>query len=390
MNHKPIRVLVVDDSALVRRCLKEVLESDPDIKVMATAEDPYVAAEKMRTAVPDVITLDLEMPRMDGLSFLRKIMAQHPVPVVVCSALTRQGSDAALKALEYGAVDIITKPRLKSELLLKESRIAICEAVKGAATARIKPEKKSPLPKPHGPRAFCSAPVEALHGRDEQRVVVVGASTGGTEALRVLLEVLPHNSPGMAVVQHMPEHFTRSFAERLDASCRLCVKEASSNDTLLPGRVLIAPGNRHMLLKKSAGRYYVELKDGPLVSRHRPSVDVLFRSAARYAGKHAVGVLLTGMGNDGAQGLLAMKQAGAFTVAQDESSCVVFGMPKEAINLGAVDAVLPIDDMGPTILAPPANRVEPLGKSTVKALSPGCFAEGRKGDEQGEKSPIRR
>ncbi|MBW2107142.1 MAG: chemotaxis response regulator protein-glutamate methylesterase [Deltaproteobacteria bacterium] len=379
MNEKKISVLIVDDSALVRRCLKEILESDPDIAVMGTASDPYDAADKMRKVAPDVITLDLEMPRMDGLSFLKKLMAQHPVPVVVCSALARQGSQTALKALEYGAVEIITKPKLKSQLLVQESRIAICDAVKAAAQARLKGQIHRGRPN--------RVPVAQPVCLDSSRIVVVGASTGGTEALRVLLEALPNNSPGIAVVQHMPDQFTGSFARRLDGLCRLSVREASHNDILLPGRVLIAPGNRHMLLKKNGTRFYVALKDGPLVSRHRPSVDVLFRSAARHAGRNALGVLLTGMGADGAQGLLALKQAGAATVAQDESSCVVFGMPKEAIKLNAVDAVLPLEQVGPWI-------IEQAGGGTVRShrldpprLSPSIPGIG-KGDGEGEKSPV--
>lgn len=377
MNKKKINVLIIDDSALVRRCLRETLESDPDIAVMATASDPYDAADKMRKQVPDVITLDLEMPRMDGLSFLQRLMNQHPVPVVVCSALARQGNEAALKALEYGAVEIITKPKLKSQLLVRESRIAICDAVKAAAQARLKRQGHDRLrPNP--------APALRPLSGEPSRVVVVGASTGGTEALRMLLEILPKNSPGIAVVQHMPHEFTRSFARRLDALSRLSVREASHNDILLPGRVLIAPGNRHMLLKKNATRYYVALKDGPLVSRHRPSVDVLFRSAARHAGKLALGVLLTGMGADGAQGLLALKQAGAATVAQDKSSCVVFGMPNEAIKLGAADAVLPLEQIGPWIVEQATNS----GVAETPCVS-ACIPGTRKGDRECEKGPVR-
>jgi len=339
---KKIKVLVVDDSAVVRRTLSDVLSSDPEIEVMATAPDPFIAAEKMRHEVPDVISLDIEMPRMDGLTFLRKIMSQHPIPVVICSSLTEERAATTIRALENGAVDIIRKPRLGAKQFLEESRICICDAVKAASLARVEPisEKSYKVT----PKLTADAVIPKPSGNSmiqtTEKIVVVGASTGGTEALRIFLEAMSLDAPGIVIVQHMPEHFTAAFAKRLDSICRMSVKEAEDNDTVIRGRALIAPGNRHTLLKRSGARYYVEVKDGPLVRRHRPSVDVLFRSAARYAAKNAVGVIMTGMGDDGAKGLLEMKNAGAFTIAQDEASSVVFGMPNEAIKLKAADKVL--------------------------------------------------
>ena len=338
---RKIRVLIVDDSSVVRQSLAEVLSSDPEISVMGTAPDPYVAAEKIRHEVPDVITLDVEMPRMDGLTFLRKIMTQHPMPVVICSSLTGEGAETTLRALEYGAVDIILKPRLGARQYLEESRIRLIDAVKAAARARVVRLAPRAAPKLTADAVLKRAAPDGLIHTTE-KVVVVGASTGGTEAIRELLEALPIETPGMVIVQHMPEHFTKAFAQRLDDLCRVSVKEAQQNDSVIPGQVLIAPGNRHTLLKRSGARYFVEVKDGPLVCRHRPSVDVLFRSAARYAGASGVGVIMTGMGDDGARGLLELKEAGALTIAQDEASCVVFGMPKEAIRLGGVERVLPL------------------------------------------------
>ena len=350
---KKIRVLIVDDSALVRQALSEVLASDPAIEIMATAQDPYVAVERIKREVPDVITLDVEMPRMDGLTFLRKIMSSRPIPVVICSSLSEEGSDTALKALEYGAVDIIQKPQLGTRRFIEESSVRICDAVKAAAMAGLKRLRTAP-PITVAPKLTADAVIEKSTSRamiqTTEKVVAVGASTGGTEALRVFLEVLPPDIPGIVVVQHMPEHFTASFARRLDTLCRVTVKEAEDGDTVIRGRVLIAPGNRHMLLKRSGARYYVEIKDGPLVCRHRPSVDVLFRSAARYAGKNAVGVIMTGMGDDGARGMLEMKEAGAVTLAQDEQTSVVFGMPGEAVKLGGVWKVLPLGNIAGEVL----------------------------------------
>jgi two-component system chemotaxis response regulator CheB len=346
-----IRVLIVDDSAVVRQTLKEVLSSDLEIEVIATAGDPYVAAERIREEIPDVITLDIEMPRMDGLTFLKKIMSQHPIPVVICSSLAEEGALSTLKALELGAVEIVTKPRLGTRQYLEESRVTLCQAVKAAAGARIRPLGPSHIVEPKlTADAILPAGTHAM-AETTEKVVMIGASTGGTEALKTLLEALPADTAGIVIVQHMPELFTRAFANRLDGLCSITVKEAETNDTVIRGRALIAPGNHHLLLKRSGARYYVEVKDGPLVCRHRPSVDVLFRSAARYAGQNAVGVILTGMGDDGARGMLEMKQAGAWTIAQDEATCIVFGMPKEAIKLNAVDKVLPLHSIAGAILA---------------------------------------
>jgi len=343
-----IRVLIVDDSAVVRQTLSEVLSSDPEIEVVATAGDPFVAAERIAEQVPDVITLDIEMPRMDGLTFLKKLMSQHPIPVVICSSLAEEGAQSTFKALEYGAVEIITKPRLGTKQFIEDSRIALCDAVKAAAASKPRVLRPSHTvePKLTADAVLAHAMVETT-----EKVVVIGASTGGTEALKTVLEAFPADTPGIVIVQHMPELFTRAFANRLDGLCSITVKEAESNDTVLRGRALIAPGNHHLLLKRSGARYYVEVKEGPLVCRHRPSVDVLFRSAARYAGQNVVGVILTGMGDDGARGMLEMKQAGATTIAQDEATCVVFGMPKEAIKLNGVDKVMPLQTIARAILA---------------------------------------
>lgn len=350
-----IRVLVVDDSASVREVLKEILNADPLIEVMATASDPYVAAKYILEEVPDVITLDVEMPRMDGITFLKKIMNQRPIPVVMCSSLTEEGSETLLQALSAGAVDVIQKPRMGTKRFLEESSIRICDAVKAAACARLR--KLSGLQGGNGRNPLYVQKLTAdvvlppasrkrAMARTTEKVIAIGASTGGTESLRVLLESLPRDCPPIAIVQHMPETFTTAFAQRLDTLCDIEVKEAANNDTLLRGQALIAPGNSHMLVRRSGARYYVEIKDGPLVSRHRPSVDVLFRSAAHYAGPNAVGVIMTGMGDDGAKGLLEMRQAGAYTIAEDESSCVVFGMPKEAIKLEAAMKVAPLSRIG--------------------------------------------
>jgi two-component system chemotaxis response regulator CheB len=342
--------LIVDDSAVVRQTLREVLESDPEIEVIATAGDPFVAADRIAEQVPDVITLDIEMPRMDGLTFLRKLMSQHPIPVVICSSLAEEGTQSTFKALEYGAVDIVTKPRLGTKQFLEDSRIILCNAVKAAAQARLRTLGPSHTVEPKLTADAILSPATHAMAETTEKVVVIGASTGGTEALKTVLETLPADTPGIVIVQHMPELFTRAFANRLDSLCSITVKEAETNDTVIRGRALIAPGNHHLLLKRSGARYYVEIKNGPLVCRHRPSVDVLFRSAARYAGQNAVGVILTGMGDDGARGMLEMKQAGAHTFAQDEASCVVFGMPKEAIKLGGVDKVLPLHAVAAAIL----------------------------------------
>lgn len=341
---KKIRVLVVDDSASVRQTMKEILESDPEIEVMATASDPYIAVERIRKEIPDVMTLDIEMPKMDGLTFLQKIMTQHPIPVVICSTLAEEGSESGIVALERGAVDIITKPKIGTKEFLMESCVRICDVVKAAAQAGIKKRRQVVTPVEVKPKltadAVLAKPSSQAMIQTTEKIIVIGASTGGTEALREFLESLPSDAPGVVIVQHMPEKFTARFAERLDQLCRVTVKEAANNDSVIRGQALIAPGNKHLLLKRSGARYYVEVKDGPLVSRHRPSVDVLFRSAARYAGRNAIGVIMTGMGDDGAKGMLEMKESGAFNIAQNEESCVVFGMPAEAIKLGAVDRIM--------------------------------------------------
>ena len=347
---KKIKVLIVDDSALVRQALVDVISSDPELEIFDTASDPYMAVQKMKDTAPDVITLDVEMPRMDGITFLKKLMSQHPIPVVICSSLAVEKSETALKALEYGAVDIIRKPEMGTKQFFEESKIRICDTVKAAALSRMRKisRKKTIEPKLTADAVLPKASKSML--KTTEKVVVVGASTGGTEALKVFLEGLPVDAPGIVIVQHMPENFTKAFSKRLDQSCQVSVKEAANNDTVLPGQVLIAPGNDHVLLKRSGARYYVEVKQGPLVSRHRPSVDVLFRSAARYAGKNAIGIIMTGMGDDGAKGMLEMKQAGGLNIAQDEASCVVFGMPSEAIKLGGVDHIQPLQNIGLTML----------------------------------------
>ena len=351
---RKIKVLIVDDSASVRQTLTDILSGDPAIEVLAAASDPFVAARRIQEEVPDVITLDVEMPRMDGITFLRKLMSQHPLPVVMCSSLTEDGSETLMQALEAGAVDVILKPRLDTRQQLLEASMRICDVVKAAASARLRRrgEERRPLPeKKLSADAMMPPPRQTgAMARTTEMVVCMGASTGGTESLREVLEALPADAPGIVIVQHMPEKFTAAFARRLDSLCTVAVKEAEDGDAILRGRVLIAPGNLHTLIQRSGARYYVSVKDGPLVSRHRPSVDVLFRSAAQYVGGNALGILLTGMGDDGARGLLEMRQAGAITIAQDEASCVVFGMPKEAIALGAAQKIVPLSTVAGEIM----------------------------------------
>jgi two-component system chemotaxis response regulator CheB len=344
-----VRVLIVDDSATVRQTLADVLTSDPEIEVLGVASDPFVAAGRIRDEIPDVITLDVEMPRMDGITFLRKLMAQHPIPVVMCSSLVESGSETLMQALEAGAVDIILKPKIGVGDHLTEARERICDVVKGAAQARVgRTRDRRPAPAPLNPNekltadAMLPPPRVGAMARTTETIICIGASTGGTESLREVLEALPADAPGIVIVQHMPEKFTASFAKRLDSLCQVRVKEAEDGDAVLRGHVLIAPGNLHTMIERSGARYYVSVKEGPLVSRHRPSVDVLFRSAARSVGSNAVGVIMTGMGDDGARGLEEMKNAGAFTLAQDEATSIVFGMPKEAIARGCVDRIIPL------------------------------------------------
>jgi two-component system, chemotaxis family, protein-glutamate methylesterase/glutaminase len=356
-----IRVLIVDDSASVRTRLSEIISADPDLEVMATASDPYVAVERIRQEVPDVMFLDLEMPRMDGLTFLRKLMAQRPIPTVICSSITQEGSDALLQALEAGAVDVVTKPRLDTAQWLQDSSMRICDAAKAAAHAKIRggPRRQAPqqttevkLTADAVLAPLSVSRVAALRAKMPATapLVCIGASTGGTEALREVLQGLPVDSPAIVVVQHMPEKFTNAFARRLDSICGVEVKEAEDGDVVRGGLVLIAPGNRHMILHRAGARFTVKIVDGPQVARHRPSVDVLFRSAAQSAGRNAMGMLLTGMGDDGARGLLEMREMGSHTVAQDEESSVVFGMPKEAIERGAAAKVLPLSRMASEIV----------------------------------------
>jgi two-component system chemotaxis response regulator CheB len=349
--NQPIRALIVDDSASVRRTLSDILNADPDIRVIGAACDPYAAAKKIAQEVPDVITLDIEMPRMDGITFLKKLMAQRPVPVVMCSSLTEENSASLMQALEAGAVDAIPKPRVDTRQFLLESSVRICDAVKAAARAKLaRLPGSASAERAEKAQAASSAPRDVLL-RKADTVVCLGASTGGTESLRAVLQALPEDCPGIVIVQHMPEKFTAAFAKRLNGLCAIEVKEAEDGDAVLRGRALIAPGNRHTSLKRRGGHYYVAVEDGPLVSRHRPSVDVLFRSAARQAGSNAVGILMTGMGDDGADGLLEMRKAGASTVAQDEATSVVFGMPKEAIERGAACKIAPLGSLAQEILS---------------------------------------
>ncbi len=341
---KKIKVLIVDDSALVRQVLKEILNSDQQIEVIATAANPYIAVKKIQKETPNVITLDIEMPQMDGLTFLKKIMHQHPIPVIMISRYTQKGSKMALKALDYGAVEIIAKPLLGHSYKKNEFKTIVCDSVKAAAQAKIKTipiEQK--IEDKLSADAVLSLPKNLSTKIISEKIIFVGASTGGTEAIFNLLKSLSRNAPGIVIVQHMAEGFTKAFADRLNSHCQIAVKEAENRDKIIKGHALLAPGNKHILIKHNGSESYVEVKDGPLVNRHRPSVDVLFRSAARYVGKNAVGIILTGMGDDGAKGILEMKQAGAKTIAQDEKSCVVFGMPKEAIKLGGVDQVVALE-----------------------------------------------
>lgn len=334
---KRIRVLIVDDSAIVRKIFSEELSKFPDIEIVGTAPDPFIARDKIVMLKPDVITLDIEMPRMDGITFLRKLMRYFPLPVIIVSSLTPKGGKLTLEAMEIGAVEVIGKPG--GSYTVGDMIPQLAAKIKAASRVRITKRdgaEKSTAARPE--------PVKAL-AKTSNKVIAIGASTGGTEALKAVLTRMPANSPGILVVQHMPAKFTTAFAERLNGICQITVKEAHDNDSVNPGTALIAPGNYHMILRRSGARYYVEVKDGPMVHHQRPSVDILFKSTAQYAGPNSIGVILTGMGADGAEGLLEMKQAGAKTAAQDEKSCVVFGMPKEAIRMGAVDTVVPLDQM---------------------------------------------
>jgi len=331
-----IKVLVVDDSAIVRKILSQQLNQHRGIEVVGTAPDPYVARDKILALKPDVLTLDVEMPRMDGITFLRKLMKHYPMPVIVLSSLTPKGGKTAMEALSAGAVEVIAKPG--PSYSVGDACQVLVEKIKAASRARI--EKLSGSSPPSAPAPAPSYMVETTN-----KVFALGASTGGVRALSQLLAEFPSNAPGTVVVQHMPAHFTASFAERLNAECRVSVKEAADGDHVIPGQVLVAPGGLHMLLRRSGANYYVSVKDGPLVCQQRPSVEVLFNSVAKCAGANAVGAILTGMGNDGAAGLLNMRNCGAHTIAQDEQSCIVFGMPKEAIKLQAAEKVLALSDI---------------------------------------------
>jgi len=336
---EPIKVLVVDDSAIVRKIFTQELSKHKDIEVIGTAPDPYVARDKIVNLKPDVITLDIEMPRMDGLTFLRKLMKYYPVPAIIVSSLTPKNSKMALEAMDYGAVEVLAKPG--GSYSVGDMSIQLVEKIRAAAKVRmIAPNGsrvETPKPAKEKPAAFGKSLTETTH-----KVIAIGASTGGTEALKTVLTQMPINSPGIVIVQHMPPRFTTAFSNRLNDLCEIEVREAKSGDTLLPGLALIAPGNYHMLLKRSGAKYYVEVKTGPLVCHQRPAVDVLFHSVAQYAGANAVGVIMTGMGADGARGMAEMHNAGARTIAQDEATCVVFGMPKEAIRMGGVDKIVPL------------------------------------------------
>jgi two-component system chemotaxis response regulator CheB len=352
MASAPIRVLIVDDSAIVRQVASEAIAAQPDMRVLATAADPLFAIEKMRKEWPDVIVLDIAMPRMDGLTFLRKLMAERPTPVVICSSLVGRGARSSLEALAAGAVSVVAKPKVGVKQFLQDESESLVAAVRAAASARLRPQRQmatAPQPKltlddlPRGPRL---APAG-----DRTRVVAIGTSTGGTQALETVLTTLPEDVPGIVVVQHMPAGFTDMFARRLDGLCHIRVREARHGDRVEPGLALIAPGGRHLQLARDGRGYHVGVADGPLINRHKPSVDVLFRSVARMAGANALGIIMTGMGDDGALGLKEMRDAGAATIGEAEETCVVFGMPKEAMLRGAVESVLPLHDIGAGLVA---------------------------------------
>lgn len=339
-----IRVLIVDDSAVVRQMLSDILSKQKDIEVIATAADPYFAIEKMRGNWPDVITLDVEMPRMDGITFLKKIMKSRPTPVVICSSLTEKGAETTMEALAAGAVTIFTKPQVGVKDFLNSSAKELIDAVRTAAKSKVfKPTVY--------PEAVTQRPAtKTAMSKTTEKVIAIGTSTGGTIALETILRRLPKTTAGIVIVQHMPEKFTHAFAKRLDSFCEIEVREAQDGDRIRPGLALVAPGGQHMTVIRSGAFYHVHVAAGPAVNRHCPSVDVLFRSAAHNAGKNAIGIILTGMGDDGARGMLDMKESGATTYAQDEASCIVFGMPKEAIKHGGVDHIVSLDDVSNIIL----------------------------------------
>jgi two-component system chemotaxis response regulator CheB len=339
---KKIRVLVVDDSAIVRKVFTEELSRERGIEVVGAAPDPYVARDKIIRLKPDVVTLDIEMPRMDGLTFLKKLMKYYPLPVIIVSSLTQKGGKLAMEALSLGALEVIAKP--SASYSVGDMSIQMADKIRAVAHVNVKAKSQANKVK----EPLKSEPLSRALTSTTNKIIAIGASTGGTEAIKTVLTAMPYNSPGILVVQHMPTKFTTSFAERLDSLCAVDVKESEDGDSVVNGKVLVAPGNYHMLLKRRGARYYVQVKSGPLVHHQRPSVDVLFKSVADYAGRNAIGIILTGMGSDGADGLLKMRQTGAHTIAQDEQSCVVFGMPKEAIKLGAAEKVLSLKDVAKT------------------------------------------
>ncbi|MDP2254931.1 MAG: chemotaxis response regulator protein-glutamate methylesterase [Polaromonas sp.] len=349
MSVKKIKVLCVDDSALIRSLMTEIINSQPDMIVVATASDPLIARDLVKQHNPDVMTLDVEMPRMDGLEFLEKLMRLRPMPVVMVSSLTERGSEAALRALELGAIDFVTKPRLGIRDGLLSYTDLIAGKIRIAAAAKLLPAKRVVPGSSHLVEA--DAPLLRSPLLSTEKLIIIGASTGGTEAIREVLQPLPPDSPGILIAQHMPAGFTHSFAQRLNGLCRIAVSEAVHGERILPGHAYIAPGGFHLSLTRSGANYVAQVDLEPPVNRHRPSVDVLFDSAAKHAGKNAIGVILTGMGRDGAEGLLRMRQAGAYTLAQDEASCVVFGMPREAIAIGGANEVVPLQEMSQRVLA---------------------------------------
>jgi two-component system chemotaxis response regulator CheB len=352
-----IKVMVVDDSAVVRQVLSGLVNAARGMEILHAVADPLLAIERMKSGWPDVIVLDVEMPRMDGITFLKKIMAERPTPVVICSTLTEKGTRTSMEALASGAVSIITKPKLDLKRFLTDSAEDLIEAIREAALADVrKLAARSAMQVPLVPKNTADAVLPPAGEsramlQTTERVVAIGTSTGGTQALEEVLSALPRVAPGIVIVQHMPEKFTAAFAARLDSICAINVKEAANNDRVVPGRALIAPGGKHLLLRRTGAQYFVEVVDGPLVNRHRPSVDVLFRSVAKCAGANALGVIMTGMGDDGASGMLEMRKSGARTVAQDEQSCVVYGMPKEAVKRGGVEKSLPLQAIPKEILA---------------------------------------
>lgn len=356
------KVFIVDDSAVVRQVLTGMLDKLPGIKVIGAAPDPIFALKRMESEWPDVIILDIEMPRMDGITFLKKLMQDRPTPVIICSTLTAKGAEVTMQAMSAGAVDIITKPTINLKGFLQDSQTLLADAIKAAAHARIKKMSAAALgkvsmelqPKLNADSVIAPNYTAPL-SETTDRVVAIGTSTGGTQALEYVLTRLPRTVPGIVVVQHMPEAFTAAFAKRLDSLSEITVKEAQQDDRVIPGLALIAPGGKHMLLRRSGAQYRVEIKDGPLVSRHRPSVDVLFRSTAQAAGKNALGIIMTGMGDDGAHGMKELHDTGALTVAQDEASCVVYGMPKEAVKLGGTDGELPLSAIPDLIIQSPTR-----------------------------------